>query len=124
MGCLGTIAEVRSKGEIPCTSHRVALATCCTADFNRFGIYTGILLTTVNGIGYALANLLTQVTRRFTAVIGLETGYEVENLLTALIQLVFKQQVLAVDTLSFSRKCQYLPTPFQYVNSLILPNNY
>ncbi len=102
----GTVAEVRSLGEIPCTPHHTALATCSTADFNRFGVYTEIFLAAVHGIGNAFANLLTQVTRRLTAVIELAAGYEVGNHITAVIQLVFKQPVLTVDTFSLSGKRQ------------------
>jgi hypothetical protein len=102
----GTETEVWSQGEISSATHRAAVATGCATNLYRLGVYAEILLTTVYFLRNAFADLLTQVTCCLAAVIELTAGYEIGNPLTAVIQLMLKQPVLAVNSFSLCGKRQ------------------
>ena len=100
-GLSGAIAEVRSLLRAG-LAHRVAVASCRLAHLDGLGVNDENLLTSIQTLSYALANLLTQRCRVLAAVIVLATGYQIRHLVTVILKLA-KQIALAVIAHCFFR---------------------
>ena len=78
--------------------HRASLSTCILAHLDRFGVNAEHKLSSVNGLGYGLANVLAKQTGQLPTLIELPTGDKIRNSVGTLAAQTGKEIILAVNT--------------------------